>query len=124
MEYDEGLRQLPVVTPTTPSWAEPIYHLYVIRIKNRDALQGYLKEAGIASGLHYPIPIHLQPAYQELGYQEGDFPITEKYAKEILSLPIYPELDSEEVCYVVNSIKDFVEKYSLEVPERQVAIEV
>ena len=121
-QYDEQLADLPIITPYTPIWAEQIYHLYVIRTDNRDALQGHLKEAGIASGLHYPIPIHLQPAYQELGYQEGDFPITERYAKKILSLPIYPELDSEAVCYVVNTIKVFVEENPLIAPDRQVAV--
>ncbi len=123
-QYDEGLADLPIYIPTAPNWAEHIYHLYVIRTDNRDAMQGFLKEADIASGLHYPIPIHLQPAYQELGYQKGDFPITEKYAKEILSLPMFPELDSEAVCYVVNNIKAFFEENPPIALDRQLDIGV
>lgn len=106
--YNELLAGTPVVTPYTADWAEPVYHLYVIRTANRDALQQHLNAAGIASGLHYPIPIHLQPAYRELGHQEGDFPIAEAYAKEILSLPMYPELKPEAVRYTVDSIKAFI----------------
>lgn len=112
-QYSDQLADLPILTPFSPDWAEHIYHLYVIRTQNRDALQRHLMEAGIASGLHYPIPIHLQLAYQELGYQEGDFPITEQYAKEILSLPMYPELEPEAVDYVVNTIKTFFEESHL-----------
>lgn len=112
-QYDEQLADLPLLTPFSPNWAEHIYHLYVIRTQNRDALQRHLMEAGIASGLHYPIPIHLQLAYQELGYHEGDFSITEQYAKEILSLPMYPELEPEAVDYVVNTIKTFFEESHL-----------
>ncbi|HMQ53800.1 MAG TPA: DegT/DnrJ/EryC1/StrS family aminotransferase, partial [Anaerolineae bacterium] len=106
----------PVVTPYTADWAEPAYHLYVIRTANRDALQQHLSAAGIASGLHYPIPIHLQPAYGELGHQEGDFPIAEAYAKEILSLPMYPELEPEAVRYTVDSIKAFITESEVRQP--------
>lgn len=119
-QYDDRLADLPVVTPFTADWAEHIYHLYVIRTENRDALQNYLKQAGIASGLHYPIPIHLQPAYQELDYQEGDFPITEQYAKEILSLPMYPELTSDAVDYVANTIKTYLKESRLPSNFRQI----
>jgi dTDP-4-amino-4,6-dideoxygalactose transaminase len=87
---------------------EPVYHLYVIRVQNRDDLQQYLAQRGIATGLHYPTPIHLQPAYAELDYQPGDFPITEALAHEILSLPMFPELSSEAVRYVVDAIAAFV----------------
>lgn len=121
-QYDDRLADLPVVTPYTADWAEHIYHLYVIRTENRDALQNYLQQAGIASGLHYPIPIHLQPAYQELGYQEGDFPVTEQIAKEILSLPMYPELDSDAIDYVVNTIKAFIEESHLPLNKRQFVV--
>lgn len=121
-QYDDRLADLPVVTPYTPDWAEHIYHLYVIRPENRDALQNYLKQAGIASGLHYPMPIHLQPAYQELGYQEGDFPVTEQYAKEILSLPMYSELAPDAVDYVVNTIKAFLEDSHLPSNKRQFVV--
>lgn len=116
-EYNVRLMELPVVTPIAPSWSDPIYHLYVIRTEHRDAVQQHLTEAGISTGLHYPIPIHLQPAYQELGYQKGDFPITEQYADEILSLPMYPELSSDAVNFVADTIKDFSEAYRAVSPE-------
>jgi dTDP-4-amino-4,6-dideoxygalactose transaminase len=118
-QYGDRLAHLPIVTPYSPDWAEHIYHLYVIRTKDRDALQNYLNQAGIATGLHYPIPIHLQPAYPELGYQEGDFPITERYAKEILSLPMYPELTSDAVGYVANTIEAFLEEARHPLDDRQ-----
>jgi dTDP-4-amino-4,6-dideoxygalactose transaminase len=118
-QYDDRLADSPIVIPSTPDWAEHIYHLYVIRTEDRDAMQKHLNQAGIASGLHYPIPIHLQPAYQELGYQEGDFPITEQYAKEILSLPMYPELTSDAIDYVTDTIKAFLEESRLPSDDRQ-----
>ncbi|CUS03412.2 Pleiotropic regulatory protein [Candidatus Promineifilum breve] len=106
--YAALLADLPLVTPTTADYAEHIFHLYVIRMADRDALMEELKGKGIASGLHYPIPIHLQPAYAELGYRRGDFPVTEAYAEEIVSLPIFPELDDEKVAYVAEAVRAFV----------------
>ncbi len=85
--------------------AEHVYHLYVIKAPDRDRVQAYLSEAGIATGIHYPIPIHLQPAFQDLGYRLGDFPITERYSNEILSLPMYPELKEEAIGRVSARIK-------------------
>ena len=105
--YAELLAGLPLVTPVTAGYAEHIFHLYVVRVDNREALMEHLKKLGVASGLHYPIPIHLQPAYSELGYKQGDFPITEAYAETILSLPMYPELDDDKVAYVVDGIRAF-----------------
>ncbi len=107
-KYAELLADLPLVTPATADYAEHIFHLYVIRMADRDALMEELKGKGIATGLHYPIPIHLQPAYAELGYRRGDFPVTEAYAEEIVSLPIFPELDDEKVAYVAEAVRAFV----------------
>ncbi len=107
--YNDLLRDLPLVTPTTADDVEHIFHLYVVRTAHREALMEHLKSRGVASGLHYPIPVHLQPAYSELGYKAGDFPVTEAYAETILSLPIYPELDDDKVAYVVDAIRDFFE---------------
>ncbi|MFO7664760.1 MAG: DegT/DnrJ/EryC1/StrS family aminotransferase [Chloroflexota bacterium] len=107
--YTELLSDLPVETPSTADYAEHIFHLYVIRAHNRDVLMEQLKALGIATGLHYPIPIHLQPAYAELGYKRGDFPVTEAYAEMIVSLPIFPELDDGKVAYVVEGIRDFLQ---------------
>ena len=81
-----------VCTPAPARDSEPVWHLYVIQVSDRDGLQAYLGEQGIGTGIHYPIPIHLQPAYRDLGYQRGDFPVTERAADTILSLPMYAEL--------------------------------
>jgi dTDP-4-amino-4,6-dideoxygalactose transaminase len=97
-----------VVLPVTASFVEPVYHLYVIRVQDRDRLSDYLGERGISTGIHYPIPIHLQPAYQDLGYASGDFPVTEAYAPQILSLPMYPELNPDAIDYVAATIAEFV----------------
>lgn len=105
--YERLLAGLPIVTPSVLDDVEHIYHLYVVRLENREQLQEALQDAGVATGLHYPVPIHLQPAYQELGYKRGDFPITEAYAETILSLPIFPELDDQKVAYVVDLIQGY-----------------
>lgn len=78
--------------PLEPDWARSVYHLYVVRAPQRDRLRSHLAEAGIDTGIHYPIALHLQEAYQDLGYREGDFPVAESAAREVLSLPIYPGL--------------------------------
>lgn len=96
-----------VVCPFEADGCYHVYHLYVIRAKNRDALQSYLKDRGIATGLHYPIPLHLQKAYAFLGYKKGDFPVAEQAAEEILSLPMFPELTEEQIKYVAEVIRDF-----------------
>lgn len=107
--YAEMLAGLPIIAPETADYAEHIFHLFVVRVSGRrEALMDHLKEMGVATGLHYPIPIHLQPAYAELGYKRGDFPVTEAYADEIVSLPIFPELDDNKVAYVANAIREFM----------------
>jgi len=87
-----------------------VFHQYGIRVKNRDALRNYLKENGVGTGVHYPVPCHLQPAFGYLGYKEGDFPVAEKAAKELISLPMYPELKDDEVEYVCETIRKFYQK--------------
>jgi dTDP-4-amino-4,6-dideoxygalactose transaminase len=103
-----------VVLPAEAGYAEAVYHLYVIRVQNRDQLQARLQQQGIATGIHYPIPIHLQPAYHSLGYKKGDFPITEQFSKQILSLPMYAELASGALEYVAMTIQQFASAYSVE----------
>jgi dTDP-4-amino-4,6-dideoxygalactose transaminase len=93
-----------VVLPFEPRWSRAVYHLYVMRVRDREQLRAYLAAAGIGTGIHYPIPLHLQKAYRALGYREGDFPVTERVAAEILSLPMYPELSRAEQKYVVENI--------------------
>jgi dTDP-4-amino-4,6-dideoxygalactose transaminase len=80
----------------------------VIRLPRRDELARYLKSKGIETVIHYPIPLHLQPAYKRLGYKPGDFPVTEKLVNEIISLPIYPELSEEQIAEVVAGITEFL----------------
>jgi dTDP-4-amino-4,6-dideoxygalactose transaminase len=91
--YSRLLAGVEVITPVVSTDAEPVWHLFVVRVGARDRLRATLFEHGIQTGIHYPIPIHRQPAYRDLGYPIGSFPITERYAEEILSLPMYPELD-------------------------------
>jgi dTDP-4-amino-4,6-dideoxygalactose transaminase len=99
-----------VVTPHVPDWAEPVWHLYVIRVADREGLLQYLQENGIGCGYHYKHPIHLQPAFTFLGYQEGDFPVTEKVMKEIISLPMYAELKEDQIKRVVEVVKEALSK--------------
>ena len=93
--------------PVEAKGAKHVYYMYVIRTKKRDKLMSYLKERGISTGIHYPVPLHLQPAYKNLGFKKGDFPVSEKLADEILSIPVYPELTDEQLNYIVDTIKQF-----------------
>ena len=86
------------------------YHQYVIRAKDRDALQASLKEKGVGTAVYYPLGLHMQKCFSELGYRPGDFPITEKACREVLALPMYPELTSEQQDYVVCCIAEFYGK--------------
>lgn len=99
-----------VTTPSETKEVNPVYHLYVIRAPMRDNLIQYLSTKGISTGVHYPIPLHLQKSLKDLGYKKGDFPVTEKASTEILSLPIFPGITHSQQNYVVNSIKRFLRK--------------
>ncbi|NJO84075.1 MAG: DegT/DnrJ/EryC1/StrS family aminotransferase [Blastochloris sp.] len=99
-----------IVAPEEAAYAESVWHLYVVRVEEREALQKYLSEQGISTGIHYPVPIHVQEAYKSLGYPEGSFPITEQYAPQIVSLPMFAELTDEAIQYVVEHILAFVEQ--------------
>ena len=105
--YTALLVESGLVCPATAAFAEPVYHLYVVRSPWRDALQAHLQAAGVATGIHYPIPIHHQPVYARLGYSEITLPITEQVATEILSLPMYPELADDAILYVTGQIHEF-----------------
>lgn len=96
-----------IVTPQEMAYAKHVYHLYVIRVKNRDQLQKHLDSKGIATGLHYPVPLHLQKVFKDLGYRKGDFPVAERVAEEMLSLPMYPELTDDQIKYVCDAIREF-----------------
>lgn len=105
--YNEMLKDAPVQTPSELPGNIPVYHLYVIKTPKRDELQAWLKEQGIFTGIHYPIPLHLQKAMEYLGYKRGDFPVTEQVTAEILSLPMFAELTDEQIVTVTDSIKSF-----------------
>lgn len=104
--YSEALRGI-VEVPESTDDRYSVYHTYIIKTDRRDELQDFLKDKGIDTKVHYPIPIHLQPAASYLGNKEGDYPVTESQRDRILSLPVYPELSDEEIKYVINQIKDF-----------------
>ena len=96
-----------ITTPFESPDRYHVYHLYILRGQKRDELQTYLKDKGITSGIHYPFPLHMTGAYRYLGYEEGSFPVAEKIANEILSLPMYPELTQEQVETVCDGIRSF-----------------
>lgn len=105
--YDEGLFKI-VKTPQGSEKVKHSYYVYVIRSKNRDKLMAHLKENEIETVVHYPVPLHLQPALFYLGYKEGDFPVAENQAKEILSIPMFPELTEENQDRIIKAIESFV----------------
>jgi len=96
--YDELLADTAgtVILPHVPSWSRPVYHLYVVRVADRERLQKDLTAAGIGTGIHYPIPLHLVKAYETLGFSPGDFPVAEQAASQVLSLPMFPGLSPEQ----------------------------
>lgn len=96
-----------VTTPKEKPYNKHAYHLYVIRTKNRDKLREFLSKHEIDSGVHYPIPLHLQPVYQYLGHKQGDFPLSEEFSNEVLSLPMCPELTEEQISFICEKIKEF-----------------
>jgi dTDP-4-amino-4,6-dideoxygalactose transaminase len=102
--YDELLPQIGITPPRRRSAESHVYHLYVIEVEERDAVREKLAEQGVESGIHYPIPIHLQPAYAELGYAPGSFPKTEASAKRLLSLPMFPEITRAQIERVVSAL--------------------
>jgi len=106
--YHRLLAGTALVLPSEAVGAQSVWHLYVIRTEHRDKLKEYLASRGIAAGIHYPVPIHLQPAYKNLGYKRGSFPVTEQYAQRILSLPMYAELTPELIEYVSKTILTFL----------------
>jgi dTDP-4-amino-4,6-dideoxygalactose transaminase len=96
------------VLPHKPEWSRPVYHLYVVRVRDRENFQKHLGEAKIDTGIHYPVPLHLQKAYANHGFHKGDFPVTEKIAPEIVSLPMFPQLRTEQQERVFEKAAEFV----------------
>jgi dTDP-4-amino-4,6-dideoxygalactose transaminase len=105
--YTSLLPQSHLILPQVVGNVGHVYHLYVVRVKEREALLVYLREHGVGAQVHYPVPVHLQPAYADLGLKPGSLPQTERAAAEVLSLPLYPEMSEEAVTYVVDIIRRF-----------------
>jgi dTDP-4-amino-4,6-dideoxygalactose transaminase len=105
--YSAGLAESDVKAPITGSRQDHVFHLYVVRSPERDELREHLSGLGIQTGLHYPVPIHLQHAYASLGHRKGDFPVAERWAWEGLSLPIYPEMERTQLDEVIRGVKSF-----------------
>ena len=107
-QYDWLLANSAVKTPTVMPYSHHVYHIYAVRTNQREMLQQKLNEQGIQTGIHYPIPVHMQTGYADLGYKLGDFPNSESVAKEVLSLPMYAELSSQQVEIVSNAVSESV----------------
>ena len=107
--YNEKIKEisLPIITPEIADDKTHIFHQYVIRVPKRDELSAFLTSNGIGNAIYYPMPLHFQKALVFLGYTEGDFPVTEKVSKEVIALPIFPELEKSELDYVIDKIKEF-----------------
>jgi dTDP-4-amino-4,6-dideoxygalactose transaminase len=111
--YDNALSDCTYIKiPERADYSSHIFHQYTIRVKNgkRQELKDFLEQKGIPSIVYYPLPLHMQEAYRYLGHKEGDFPVTEKLCREVISLPMYPELDQEQLDYITNSVLEFCEK--------------
>lgn len=105
--YIEELSDLDLLLPRVPEWAEPAWHLFVVRSSDRDALREHLARLGVKTLVHYPIPPHLQLAYADLDFREGSFPISEQIHKEVMSLPIGPHLGDHQISWIVKSVRSF-----------------
>lgn len=106
-KYNEGINNVQIIKPVEIDYAKHVWHLYVIRTERRDELQEYLKKKGIDTIIHYPIPMHMQKAYRDLGFEEGSFPIAEKISNEVLSLPMWYGMKNEEIEYVIDALNSF-----------------
>ena len=108
--YQKHLAELGVILPVEADGNQHVYHLFIIRSTERDALREYLSTQGIGTGIHYPVPIHLQGCYADMSEGEGSMPVTEQITKEILSLPMYAELTTEQIDWVIENIAHFIKK--------------
>ena len=115
-QYNSLLADCDLETPVEMPWAHHVYHVYTVRTADRDRLKEQLLDRGVQTGVHYPIPVHLQPAYADLGYGPGAFPRAESVAKEVLSLPLYPELSPQAVAQVAEAVKQVVGTKQVTVP--------
>jgi dTDP-4-amino-4,6-dideoxygalactose transaminase len=104
-QYNHRLADSRVQPPVEMPWGRHVYHVYTLRTEDRDGMQASLQAEGIQTGIHYPVPVHLQPAYADLGYGRGAFPHSEAASAQVLSLPLYPELSSQSVAEVSGAVK-------------------
>jgi dTDP-4-amino-4,6-dideoxygalactose transaminase len=105
--YETHLKETDLVLPFVPDWAEPVFHLFVVRSRKRDALRRYLERAGVSTLIHYPVPPHLQEAYRDLGVGKGTLPVSERIHEEVVSLPIGPHLSESQAQVVVQALREF-----------------
>lgn len=103
--YNEALQNNDLVTPVAKDYNEHVYHMYILQSENREEVIEKLKEAGIATGVYYPVPLHLQKVYKNLGYKEGDMPVAEYLSHRTFAIPVYPELTKEQVDYIISKLK-------------------
>ncbi|MGG7058164.1 DegT/DnrJ/EryC1/StrS family aminotransferase [Clostridium nigeriense] len=103
--YNEALQNNDLVTPVAKDYNEHVYHMYILQSENREEVIEKLKEAGIATGVYYPVPLHLQKVYKNLGYKEGDMPVSEYLSHRTFAIPVYPELTREQVDYIISKLK-------------------
>ena len=103
--YNEALQNSDLVTPVAKDYNEHVYHMYILQSENREEVLTKLKEAGIATGVYYPVPLHLQKVYKDLGYKEGDMPVSEYLSHRTFAIPVYPELTKEQVEYIISKVK-------------------
>jgi len=106
--YDEQLRDVVETVPVVRPWAQHVYYVYVVQVPERDQFRQLLQQKGISTGIHYPLPVHLQPASASYGYKRGMLPVTEAAAERIVSLPMYPEMTQEQCEYVIQAVKSSV----------------
>ncbi|WP_252250125.1 DegT/DnrJ/EryC1/StrS family aminotransferase [Clostridium sp. ZBS13] len=104
--YDENFKDSKVVTPSVREENESVYHQYVLQTEDREKMLNKLKDKGVAAGVYYPVPLHLQKVYQNLGYKEGDMPVAEYLSHRTFAIPVYPELTEEQIKYIIDSIKE------------------
>ena len=105
--YLEEIKNPLLILPGVNKNCTHVWHLFVVRVEDRNKFQKYLEENGIGTVIHYPIPPHLSKAYEDLGYKKGDFPITENYAETVISLPIYNGMTKEEIDYVIEKMNKY-----------------
>ena len=105
--YLAGISNPLITLPNVPAYAEPVWHIFAVRCEKRDELEKYLEECGVGCNKHYPIPVHLQECYKDLGYGKGDFPVAEEVAETELSLPLYYGMTDEEIEYVIEKVNGF-----------------